>query len=145
MLDATEVDWYQTMGLNLKGAFFRLQQAGLRMKARGRGVIINISDVAGLRPWKKYPLHSISKAGLNMITQVGASALAPEVRVNGIAPGPVMKPAGMSNERWQEIGLSTALQGAGDPDHISETVLFLLANEYITGATIPVDGGTTIS
>jgi len=143
LLTATEDDWQLTMALNLKGTFFCLQQAALRMQAQG-GVIVNISDVAGREPWPRYPIHSISKAGVEMLTRVAALRLAPAVRVNAVAPGPVLKPEPMSDTRWREIGEALPLQRPGSPENVVHAVLFLVENDFITGETIVVDGGDTL-
>lgn len=145
LLAVSETDWQHTIDLNLKGAFFCLQQAALRMRARGGGAIVNVSDVGGLVPWKRFPVHSISKAGLEMLTKVSALALAPEIRVNAVAPGPVLKPDWMSEDRWSEIGKSLPLGHAGDVEDVARAVVFLFENEFITGETIIVDGGNRIA
>jgi NAD(P)-dependent dehydrogenase (short-subunit alcohol dehydrogenase family) len=141
LLDAGEADWQRTIDLNLKAAFFCLQQAARRMRQRGGGAIVNISDVAGIRPWARFPIHSISKAGIEMLTRVAALALAPDIRVNAVAPGPVLKPEGMSAERWQAIGARLPLRRPGSAEDVTRTVLFLLRNEFVTGETVAVDGG----
>lgn len=143
-LDANHQDWQSTVGLNLKGAYFSLQQAGVRMRARGGGAMVNISDTAAFRPWKRFPLHSISKAGLEMLTQVAALALAPEVRVNAVLPGPTLKPVWMGDQRWAEITGRLPLQRPVAPEHVAQAVIFLLKNEYITGHTLRVDGGALL-
>jgi NAD(P)-dependent dehydrogenase (short-subunit alcohol dehydrogenase family) len=132
------MDWDQTLDLNLKGAFFCLQQAAKRMRI---GAIVNISDVIGRRPWKRFPVHSISKAGLEMLTQVASLALAPDIRVNAIAPGLVLRPSTMDPARWEALSAKSPLQRSGTPKDIVEAVLFLLKNDYITGETLVVDGG----
>ncbi len=134
-------DWNQTMALNLKGAFFCLQQAAIRMQARGGGAVVNISDVIGLRPWAKYPVHSISKAGVEMLTKVAAIDLAPDIRVNAVAPGPVLPPERMSPTRWEQLAQGSLLQRNGTPEDVAKAVIFLLKNDYITGETVVVDGG----
>jgi NAD(P)-dependent dehydrogenase (short-subunit alcohol dehydrogenase family) len=140
LLQAGEDDWRRTIDLNLKGAFFCLQMAARRMQSKG-GSIVNISDVAALRPWKRYPIHSISKAGVDMLTQVAALALAPTIRVNAVAPGLALKPEGMPDQRWQALARSVPLKRAGVPSDIGEAVVFLLKHDYITGETLFVDGG----
>jgi len=145
LLDVSETDWQRTIDLNLKAAFFCLQQAARRMQRRGGGSIVNISDVAGLRPWARYPIHSISKAGIEMLTQVAALALAPDIRVNAVAPGPVLRPERMSAERWRLLGSRLPLQRTGTPDDITQAVLFLLRNDFMTGETITVDGGDRLT
>ncbi|OGO17619.1 MAG: hypothetical protein A2Z14_02925 [Chloroflexi bacterium RBG_16_48_8] len=134
-------DWNQTMALNLKAAFFCLQQAAIRMQTRGGGAVVNISDVIGLRPWAKYPVHSISKAGVEMLTKVAAIDLAPEIRVNAVAPGPVLAPDSMSPTRWEELAKGSLLRRNGTPQDVVNAVVFLLKNDYITGETLVVDGG----
>lgn len=144
LLKATEDDWHRTIDLNLKAPFFCIQHAAKRMFDRNGGVIINISDIAGLRPWSQYPTHSISKAGIEMLTQVAALALAPAIRVNGIAPGPVLKPDKMPNSRWQEITGELPLRRGGKPEDVAAAALFLVENEYITGETLVIDGGNQL-
>lgn len=145
LLRATEADWERSIGLNLRGAFFCLQEAAVRMKRRGSGAIINISDVAGRRPWKRYPIHSISKAGVEMLTRVAALALAPEVRVAAVAPGPVLKPERMSDARWSQITQELPLRKSGTAEDVARAVIFLLRNDFITGETLPVDGGDELT
>ncbi len=143
LLTADETDWARTIDLNLKGAFFCLQQAAMRMQTQG-GLIVNITDIAGRRPWPRHPIHSISKAGLEMLTQVAALRLAPKIRVNAIAPGPVVKPESMSTNRWQKITHELPLQRGGDARDVARAVLFLAENEFITGETLVVDGGNQL-
>jgi NAD(P)-dependent dehydrogenase (short-subunit alcohol dehydrogenase family) len=143
LLTATYTDWASTMDLNLRATFFCLQAAARRMQTRG-GAIVNISDVAGQRPWRRYPIHSISKAGVDMLTRTAALALAPAVRVNGVAPGPVEKPKRMPDDRWTEIGKAVPLGRPGSSDDVAAAVVFLLQNDYVVGETIAVDGGDLI-
>jgi pteridine reductase len=140
LLDASYDDWRATIDLNLRAPFFCLQAAARRMRQRG-GAIVNISDVAGQRPWARYPIHSISKAGVDMLTRCAALALAPSIRVNGVAPGPVEKPTRMSDERWAEIGRALPLRRTGGGQDVAQAVVFLLEDDYLTGETIAVDGG----
>ncbi len=141
---ADEEDWHNTIDLNLKAPFFCIQQAAERMQINGAGAIVNISDLAGLRPWREYPVHSVSKAGLEMLTKVAARAYAPEIRVNAVAPGPVLKPDGMPDARWQEIGDTLPLQRPGNASDVARAVIFLLENDFITGETLVVDGGNRL-
>jgi len=139
LLDVTPEDWKDSIGLNLKGMFFCVQ-AGARRMASG-GAIINISDVAGHEPWPAYPLLSISKAGVEMLTRVAALSLAPGIRVNAIAPGPVLKPEEISADRWEEIGRERALRRTGSADDVTRAVNFILDSEFMTGETVVIDGG----
>ncbi len=140
LLDATEADWQHTIDLNLKAPFFCIQQAARRMQGRG-GAIVNISDIMGLHPWKHFPIHSISKAGIEMLTRVAALALAPEIRVNAVAPGPVIKPDGMTEDRWEKLTSRLPLQHGGSGMDVARAVIFLFENDFITGETLVVDGG----
>ncbi len=136
-------DWHRTIDLNLRAPFFCIQFA-VRLMGDEGGAVINISDIAGLQPWVEFPIHSISKTGVEMLTQLAALAFAPRVRINAIAPGPVLKPAQMSDQRWQQIGAELPLGRPGEPSDISEAVIFLLKNEFITGETLVVDGGNQL-
>jgi len=138
----TPEQWDQTMNVNLKGPAFCAQAAARLMQRRGGGHIINIADVIGLRPWPRYPHHSVAKAGLIMLTQVLAMALAPTIQVNAIAPGPVLKPPGMPEARWQEIGKASLVGRPGEASDVAQAVLFLLRSSYITGEVLVVDGGS---
>lgn len=142
-LDVTAADWKDSIGLNLKGTFFCLQ-AGARRMPHG-GIIINISDIAGHEPWERFPLLSISKAGVEMLTRVAAVSLAPHIRVNAIAPGPVLKPDSLHADRWEAIGKAMPLQRTGTPQDVVEAMLFLVRSSYITGETLIVDGGWRFS
>ena len=141
LLDVTQADWDDTLNLNLKAAFFVLQQAAVRLRRVGGGVIVNIADIAGLRPWPRFPVHSISKAGLLALTQVAALALAPEIRVNAVVPGPVLKPESMKPDRWDALGRSLPLRRTGSPADVARAVRFLMENEFVTGEALLVDGG----
>jgi pteridine reductase len=133
--------WQRVLDLNLTAPFFCAQLAAASMRKRGGGVIINMTDVAGLRPWAKHPAHSVSKAGLIMVTRVLAKALAPEIRVNAIAPGPVLKPDNWDDARWQTLGSHTLLKRTGSGYDVARAVLYLLQAEFMTGETLVLDGG----
>ena len=143
-LDITPQDWDATLDVNLKGPFLFSQHAGRMMLAQGAGVIVNIADEAGLTPWLRYVHHSVSKAGVIMLTKAAALALAPKVRVNAIAPGPVFKPEGWTDERWDALLPTTPLERLGSPQDVVEAVLYLVRAEYITGQVLVVDGGRSL-
>ena len=134
-------DWDHVLDLNLRGPFLCLQQAAQRMRARGGGAVVNISDTAAHWGWPRYPAHSVSKAGLEMLTRVAALALAPAIRVNAVVPGPVEKPPGMGAERWSSLGRALPLQRTGTAEQVAEAVVFCLENDYVNGEIIFVDGG----
>jgi pteridine reductase len=140
-LDITPEDWDATLDINLKGPCLFSQQAGRMMLKQGQGVIINIADEAGLTPWPRYVHHSVSKTGIMMLTKATALALAPKVRVNAVAPGPVLKPEGWTDERWDTLRPSTPLDRLGSPQDVCEAVLYLIRAEFVTGHVLVVDGG----
>ena len=137
--------WDDLMASNLRAPLF-LSQAAAPSLAKQRGLIINMIDIHGLRPLKGYPVYSAAKAGLAMLTRSLARELAPEIRVNGIAPGPVLWPdSGMDDALKREIVGKTALKRHGGPQDIARTALFLAQDApYITGQIIAVDGGRSI-
>lgn len=137
----TPQDWEHTMNINLRAPFLCTQKAAALMRERGGGVIVNISDIAGRQPWPRFPVHSISKSGVEMLTAVSALAFGPGIRVNAVAPGPVLKPDRMSDARWRALGEALPLRRTGTPEDVANAVLFLIKSDYITGETIAVDGG----
>jgi pteridine reductase len=141
----TEAQWDDLMGSNLKAPLFLSQAAAPSLRAQ-RGLIINMVDIHASRPLKRHPVYCAAKAGLAMLTRSLARELGPEIRVNGIAPGPVLWPEGEMDEALKrEILDKTALKRQGTPQDIARTALFL-ANDapYITGQIIAVDGGRSI-
>jgi pteridine reductase len=137
--------WDDLMGSNLKAPLFLSQAAAPSLRAQ-RGLIINMIDIHALRPLKAHPVYSVAKAGLAMLTRSLARELGPEIRVNGIAPGPVLWPEEeMSEALKREIIDKTALKHQGTPQDIARTALFLAKDApYITGQIIAVDGGRSI-
>ncbi len=131
----TRETWDDLLGSNLRAPLF-LAQAAAPHLARERGLIINIVDIHGLRPLKGYPVYSIAKAGLAMLTRSLARELGPEVRVNGIAPGPVLwAEHGLDERMKRDIVSRTALKRTGSPEDIARTALFLARDApYITGS-----------
>jgi pteridine reductase len=138
--------WEDLVGVNLKAPLYLTQALAVELKQR-KGCIINIVDIHGDRPLKNYPVYSIAKAGLIMLTKSMARELAPEVRVNGIAPGAIMWPELADYENiHEEIISRTALKREGNPVDVADTALFLIEHaSYITGQVIAVDGGRTLS
>lgn len=143
--EITPVAWDDLIGTNLKAPLFLSQAAAPSLRVQ-RGLIINIVDIHGRRPLKGHPVYSIAKAGLAMLTRSLARELGPEIRVNGIAPGPVLWPERMMDvSLQQEIIGKTALKRHGTPQDIARTALFLARDApYITGQIIAVDGGRSI-
>jgi pteridine reductase len=143
VLDLTVEDWDHTMNVNLRAPFLCSQQAArLMQNNRSGGVIVNIADIAGQVPWVRFPHHSVSKAGLIMLTKVLAHALAPDIRVNAVVPGPVLKPETMPPERWEQLGAELPLSRPGHPENVAQAVLALIDNDFTTGTIFNVDGGS---
>lgn len=147
LLDITEADWERVMGINLKGPFLCAQAAARLMLAgpNAGGAIVNIADLAGLKPWPSYAPHSVSKAGVIMLTRVLALALAPTIRVNAVAPGPVAKPLTWSDERWLAHGTRLPLKRTGSGQDVADAVVFLLKSDFVTGELLLVDGGSLLT
>lgn len=141
----THAQWDDLIGSNLKAPLFLSQAAAPSLRVT-HGLIINIVDVHGLRPLKGHPVYSVAKAGLAMLTRSLARELGPEIRVNGIAPGPVLWPEKDFDESLKkEIIGKTALKRYGTPQDIARAVLFLAKDApYVTGQIIAVDGGRSI-
>lgn len=134
--DVTEVDWEAAFGATARGSFFVTQSAAPHLRESG-GVVIMIEDVAAYQPWPSFAAHCAAKAAQAMLTRVFARALAPEVRVCGIAPGPVAVEEGQEERRAAE----TALGRIGSPEDVAEAVLYLAGADFVTGTSLVVDGG----
>jgi pteridine reductase len=139
---AEEAQWDDIVGTNLKAPFFLSQAAAPHLK-KFAGCIVNVADIYGERPLLNYPIYSISKAGLIMLTRSLARELGPEVRVNAIAPGAILWPeTGLDEMSKQRIISRTPLKRSGDPGDIARTALFLIRDaSFITGQVLAVDGG----
>ncbi|HMI47630.1 MAG TPA: SDR family oxidoreductase [Gemmatimonadaceae bacterium] len=133
-------DWDAMFALNLRAPFFLSQSAARVMGERG-GSIVNIADLAAFETWRGYVPHSITKAGVVQMTRALAHALAPKIRVNAVAPGPVLLPDGWTQEQADKLISTTPLGRLGSPDDVAQAVLYLLSADYVTGETIIVDGG----
>jgi pteridine reductase len=132
----TEEDWDAAFDVTAKGTFFLAQAAAAALRA-SRGTIVILEDVASFQAWPSFAPHCAAKAAQAMLTRVLARALAPEVRVCGIAPGPVAVEAGQEERRAAE----TLLGRVGSAADVAEAVLYLASAGYVTGTTLVVDGG----
>ncbi|OGT51763.1 MAG: pteridine reductase [Gammaproteobacteria bacterium RIFCSPHIGHO2_12_FULL_42_13] len=140
---AGETEWNALINSNLKAPFFIAQASAPELKKQ-QGSIINIVDIHAEKPLKNFPIYTCAKAGLRMLTKSLALELAPDVRVNGIAPGHVLWPTNpdtFSVEEQKNIMETTPLQRAVDPNDIAKTAYFLVENHSITGQVINIDGG----
>ncbi len=145
--DITPAVWDDLIGTNLRAPMFLAQAAAPALR-RTQGAIVNITDIHADRPLKSYVVYTIAKAGLTGLTRSLARELAPEVRVNAVAPGPILWP---DDEQFDELSRQrivshTPLKREGTPDDIARAVHFLLVDaSYVTGMTIAVDGGRHIA
>jgi pteridine reductase len=145
--EMTPANWETLIGANLRAPLFLSQAAAPHLKKTG-GAIVNITDIHADRPLKSYVIYSIAKTGLVGLTRSLARELAPEVRVNGVAPGAIVWPEDGSWDDLtrQRIVSHTLLRRTGEPDDIARAVLYLLAEApYVTGQIIAVDGGRSIN
>jgi NAD(P)-dependent dehydrogenase (short-subunit alcohol dehydrogenase family) len=134
--EVTEADWDEALDVTAKGTFFLAQAAAPALRA-SRGVLVVVEDVASFQAWPSFAPHAAAKAAQAMLTRVFARALAPEVRVVGIAPGPVAVEPEQEERRARE----TLLQRIGTADDVADAVLYLAGASYVTGTTLVVDGG----
>jgi NAD(P)-dependent dehydrogenase (short-subunit alcohol dehydrogenase family) len=139
----TEQIWDASLDSNLKAPFFCSQAAAPLLKQSGHGVIINFSDIGGLLAWPGYIPHCVSKAGVVMLTRCLAKALAPEIRVNAIAPGTITMP-GDPPEMEADFIKRAPLHRSGKPLDVAAAVSFLIHSEFMTGQLLVLDGGRTL-
>ncbi len=140
--ELTSAEWDLTMALNLRAPFLCAQQAGLRMQEDG--LIVNISDVAAHKTWHVFPAYSVSKAALESLTRILARSFAPQVRVNSIAPGLVLRSDIVSEGQWEALAARLPLQRPAALGEVTAALEYLLDNHYITGDTLLVDGGYSL-
>jgi pteridine reductase len=138
----TPAQWDAMMALNLRAPFFAAQAAAAHM--RDGGVVVNVADLAAFETWPAHVPHGVSKAGVVQLTRALARALAPAVRVVGVAPGAVLLPDDWDAATAERLAASTPLRRLGAPDDVVGAVLYLLAADYVTGETLVVDGGRRV-
>jgi pteridine reductase len=145
--DITGEHWDDLIGTNLKAPLFLSQAAAPQLRKSG-GCIVNITDIHAERPLKNYVVYSIAKAGLAGLTRSLARELGPEIRVNGVAPGPILWPEddAFDEVSRQRIVSHTLLKRVGEPDDIARAVYYFIAEApYVTGQIIAVDGGRSVN
>lgn len=140
--EVDESDWDALLGSNLKAPFFLSQALAPSLRQR-QGAIINLADIHAERGLQGFPVYSIAKAGVLALTKCLAKELAPDVRVNAVAPGAILWPEDeMDEEQRADILQKIALRRCGEVDDIAKAVHFLAdAAPYITGQVLNVDGG----
>jgi NAD(P)-dependent dehydrogenase (short-subunit alcohol dehydrogenase family) len=144
LMETSLEDWQRSLAVNLTAPFLCTKAAVPLMRANDPpgGAIINICDHGSIIPWPERADHGISKAGLLMLTRVSARSLgADNIRVNGVLPGPVLKPEGMNDEGWERVGQQVPLQRTGSAGDVARAVAYLAGEDYITGAILEVHGG----
>jgi pteridine reductase len=139
--DVDETDWDAAFGATAKGSFFVTQAAAPHLKQSELGLVVMIEDVAAYQPWPSFAPHCAAKAAQAMLTRVFARALAPDVRVCGVAPGPVAVEPGQEERRASE----TLLGRVGSPEDVAAAVVYLAGAGFVTGTTIVVDGGRLLT
>jgi pteridine reductase len=137
--------WDDLIGTNLKAPLFLAQAAAAELH-ENRGLILNLVDIHGMRPLRRHPVYSVAKAGLIMLTKSLARELGPQVRVNAVAPGPVMWPeAGMDEVLRKHVIDRTALKRGGSPEDVARAALYFACDApFVTGQVLAVDGGRSI-
>lgn len=145
MGEVTESQWDDLLGSNLKSAFFLIQALTPILQSR-KGCVVNIVDIHAERGLEGYSVYSIAKAGLVALTKILAKELAPQIRVNAVAPGAILWPDHeLAEQQKKEVQAKIALQRTGCPDDIARAVAYLIYDaEYVTGQVITVDGGRTL-
>ena len=148
LAEVDERQWNDLLGTNLRAPLFLAQAAAAELRRR-HGAIVNIADIHAERPLHGHLLYSVAKTGLVALTHALAQEMAPQVRVNAIAPGVIVWPenaAWLDEEQRRKIVAHTLLKREGEPDDVARTVHFLLNDSpYITGQIIAVDGGRSIN
>jgi pteridine reductase len=136
VLELTEEDWDLAFGATAKGSFFVTQSAAPHLRKSG-GTVVMVEDVAAYQPWPSFAAHCAAKSAQAMLTRVFARALAPEVRVCGVVPGPVA----VDPEQEERRAAETLLGRVGSPEDVAEAVVYLAGAGFVTGTSLVVDGG----
>ncbi len=137
--------WQRVTSILINGSFYCANQVAPLMLERGGGAIINIADLSAWEPWPGFAAHGVGKAALLALTRQLALELAPTVRVNAVAPGPVLPPPGYSEAQLARIAQRTLLNRWGTPEDVAQAVMFLVEADYVTGEVIVVDGGESVA
>jgi pteridine reductase len=135
--DVAEEDWDRAFGATAKGTFFLAQAAAAHLRESDLGLIVVIEDVAAYQPWPSFAPHCAAKAAQAMLTRVLARALGPDVRVCGVAPGPVA----VEPEQVERRAAETVLGRVGSPEDVAAAVAYLVSAPFVTGTSLVVDGG----
>ncbi|HUF11951.1 MAG TPA: SDR family oxidoreductase [Longimicrobiales bacterium] len=137
----TDADWDRSLDVNLKGPFMLSRDATPLLRRDGGGVIVNIADLSAFQAWPSYVAHAVSKAGLVHLTRVLARALAPDIRVNCVAPGTVLPPTGYTDAESDPRGARRVIGREGTPEDAVRALLYFVEADFVTGEIAVVDGG----
>ena len=139
--EVQEGDWDRALGATAKGSFFVTQAAAAHLRGSELGLVVMLEDVAAYQPWPSFAPHCAAKAAQAMLTRVLARALAPDVRVCGIAPGAVA----VDPEQEQRRAAETLLGRVGSPADVADAVMYLVSGSFVTGTSLVVDGGRLLA
>ncbi len=142
--DTTAEAWDRMLAVNLRAPFLVARAATPALRRNG-GSIVNIADLSAFQPWPRFAAHAASKAGLVQLTRVLARALAPDIRVNAIAPGTVLPPDDYDPDEIEQLRRRIPLARIGDPDDVAGAVLYLVSADFVTGEVLVVDGGRLLT
>ena len=140
-LDVTEAEYDLCNDVTVKAAFFCTQAAAPFMLRQGRGVIINVADLSVYEVWPGLGHHAIAKAGVVQLTRYAARELSPTIRVNAVAPGPVLLPPDFTPEQIEDARQHTLVKRLGAPEDVSRMIALLIEHDYLTGHVYFIDGG----
>lgn len=133
--------WQRVTRVSIDGTFYVCNMLVPSMQARGGGVIVNVIDLSAWHPWRRFTAHAVGKAGMLALTRQMALELAPTIRVNAVAPGPVLPPDDHRPEDAERVAQLTLLKRWGKPEDVAGAVRYLIEAEYATGSVVVVDGG----
>jgi len=141
-VEAIDADaWNRVLAVNLRAPFLLTRAAAPLLRQRAPGLVVNIADLSAFQAWPSFAHHAVSKAGLVHLTRVLARALAPDIRVNAIAPGTVLPPVDFQGEDYADGSDRRVLRREGSPDDVVDALLYLVRAEFVTGQILVADGG----
>ena len=141
LVDVTPEGWQRTLDTNLTGPVFLTQAFAAALPAGTEGAVVNVTDWRTARPYPDHFSYTVAKGALDTFTEAAAGALAPRIRVNGVALGAILPPPGRDGAYLKELARDIPLQRVGNPDLVADTVLHLLGNDFITGEIVRIHGG----
>jgi NAD(P)-dependent dehydrogenase (short-subunit alcohol dehydrogenase family) len=143
-LEMTEADWDNSVDVNVKGVFLCSQAVAPAMLEQGGGVIVNVTDLSAMKVWPGFAHHAVGKSGVIQLTRYMAKELGPKIRVNAIAPGPILPPDGSSPAETDRAMAMIIIDRMGTPQDAARLMVFLIENDFLTGGVYHVDGGSAL-